>query len=131
AKKQRFIGENPASRLIALSDAPGARVRITFCGGDEFREPMEVMAAEFIAVKSYKAKGKRLTTWQLDEVTELEPVELEDPEAENGGEELAPDSADGEEAVADALAGPAGSEGDDDVSDEEVRDEINGQQHLF
>lgn len=131
AKKQRFIGENPASRLIALSDAPGARFRITFGGGDEFREPMEVMAAEFIAVKSYKAKGKRLTTWQLDEVTELEPVELEDPEAENGGEELAPDSADGEEAVADALAGPAGSEGDDDVSDEEVRDEINGQQHLF
>ncbi|MDE5959371.1 MAG: DNA gyrase/topoisomerase IV subunit A, partial [Muribaculaceae bacterium] len=111
--------------------APGARFRITFGGGDEFREPMEVMAAEFIAVKSYKAKGKRLTTWQLDEVTELEPVELEDPEAENGGEELAPDSADGEEAVADALAGPAGSEGDDDVSDEEVRDEINGQQHLF
>ncbi len=30
--------------------------------------------AEFIGVKSYKAKGKRLTSFTVDNITELEPV---------------------------------------------------------
>ena len=42
---------------------------------------MTVEAADFIAVKGYKAKGKRLTTYQLQEVNELEPTRF-DPEPE-------------------------------------------------
>ncbi len=72
-KKQRYLGENPASRLIVLSDAAGARFRIAFGGADSHREPLELDAAEFIAVKSFKAKGKRLTSFTLGEITELEP----------------------------------------------------------
>ena len=33
-KRQRFLGENENSTLIALSDAPGARFEVTFGGGD-------------------------------------------------------------------------------------------------
>ncbi len=62
AKHQRFIGENEASTMILLTDTPGARFRVTFGGNDSYREPIEIDAAEFIGVKSFKAKGKRLTT---------------------------------------------------------------------
>ena len=30
--------------------------------------------AEFIGVKSYKAKGKRLTSYMVDNIQEIEPV---------------------------------------------------------
>lgn len=73
AKKQRFIGDNDKSTLLLLTDTPGARVRLTFAGADSHREPMEVDAEEFVGSKSFRAKGKRLTTWQLQEVIELEP----------------------------------------------------------
>ena len=34
---------------------------------------------EFIGVKSYKARGKRLTTYEIDEIIELEPTKLPPP----------------------------------------------------
>ncbi|MDE6491217.1 MAG: DNA gyrase/topoisomerase IV subunit A, partial [Muribaculaceae bacterium] len=120
AKKQRFIGENPASQLILLSDAPGARVEVKFGGGDAFREPMIVDASEFIAVKSFKAKGKRLTMYEVESVTEIEPRQVE-PEEVSEVDTVA-ESQDG---------GSADIAGMPEQSDEEVRDEINGQQHLF
>ncbi|MDE5928933.1 MAG: DNA gyrase/topoisomerase IV subunit A, partial [Muribaculaceae bacterium] len=63
SRRQRYLGENPDSRLILLTDTPGARFEVTFGGSDSFREAMTVDAAEFIGTKSFKAKGKRLTTF--------------------------------------------------------------------
>ena len=76
-KRSRFIGDNEKSRLLLLSDAEGCRLCVTFGGGDEFRGSMEVDAVDFIAVKSYKAKGKRLTTYEVASITELEPREVD------------------------------------------------------
>ncbi|MCM1406520.1 MAG: DNA gyrase/topoisomerase IV subunit A [[Clostridium] fimetarium] len=121
AKRQRFLGENPASKLIALSDKAGARFRVTFGGGDSFREPLEVEAAEFVAVKSFKAKGKRLTTFALGSVEELEPREIPLPEE---ADEAAPDT-EGDSTADDAETGFT------EVSDDEVRDQILGQERLF
>ena len=59
--------------MILLSDTPGARFEVTFGGNDAFREPMVVDAAEFIGTKSFKAKGKRLTTFVIGEIREIEP----------------------------------------------------------
>jgi topoisomerase-4 subunit A len=117
AKKQRFLGDNEKSTLIALSDEPGARFEVRFGAPDDFREPLIIDAASFIAVKSLKAKGKRLTTYTLGDVTEIEPnpeisVDEADVEAE------ADDNADRE------ILEP-------DRSDDEVRDEIIGQERLF
>ncbi len=119
ARRQRFLGDNPASALVALSDAPGARFEITFGGGDAFREPLEVTAADFVAVKSFKAKGKRLTTFNVGSVTELDPVAVAMPDEddyENDSAEMETES---------------GSEAEPEKSDDEIRDEILGQQRIF
>lgn len=119
ARRQRFLGDNPASALVALSDAPGARFEITFGGGYAFREPLEVTAADFVAVKSFKAKGKRLTTFNVGSVTELDPVAVAMPDEddyENDSAEMETES---------------GSEAEPEKSDDEIRDEILGQQRIF
>ena len=54
------------------------RIEVAFGEGDSFREPMVVDAAEFIAVKGFKAKGKRLTTYSVATINELEPLRQED-----------------------------------------------------
>ena len=60
-----------------LSCHPHPQFRITFGGGDAFREPLVIDASEFIGVKGFKAKGKRITTFQIESVTELKPAEEE------------------------------------------------------
>ena len=116
-KRQRYLGENESSTLIALSDKPGAMFKVTFGAPDDFREPMVVDAEEFIAVKSFKAKGKRLTMFAVASVEELEPKAVAEPEEPEG---LEPDAGFVEDEEVDA-----------DRSDDEVRDEINGQQRIF
>ncbi len=73
ARKQRFIGDNPKSTLIALSDMAGVKFDITFGGDDAEREPLAIDAEEFIGVKSFKAKGKRVSNYTVDTVTTINP----------------------------------------------------------
>ncbi len=117
AKKQRYIGDNEKSILIALSDAPGARFEVKFGGGDEFRGSMEIVSPDFIAVKSFRAKGKRITNYEVESITEIEPIPIE------------------EETIADAEVQDEESSDieilDDGRSEDEVRDEITGQQRIF
>lgn len=117
AKRQSFIGENPKSELVALSDAPGARFLVTFGGADSVRGTMEVLAPEFISVKSFRAKGKRLTTYEVASIAEMEPLYI--PETEEGEVEEPETGAD-----MDTAAEP-------ERSSEEVRDEILGQKRIF
>nr|MDA3833191.1 hypothetical protein [Spirochaetales bacterium] len=53
-----------------------------FGGEDKDREKMIVEAAEFINIKGYKAKGKRLTTYQVHKIMELEPIIKDEPKPE-------------------------------------------------
>ena len=121
-RKQNYIGENPGSRLVFLTDEPYPRFRITFGGNDSFRDPMEVDAAEFIAVKGFKAKGKRLTTWTVDKIEQLEPLERADGDADGDEEEGEVPS---DEAKDENLDPDAGK------SQQQVIDEITGQLSLF
>jgi topoisomerase-4 subunit A len=117
AKKQNFLGENPDSKLILLTDTPYPRLEITFFEPDTFRGPMEIDAEQFIGLKGFKAKGKRLTTFALDQVNELEPARFPDPEedtTDNNEEEL-----------------PEVVDPDEGKSDSDIRDEITGQLKLF
>lgn len=113
AKKQRFVGESADSELIMLTDTPGARLRVEFGGADDFREPLELVASEFIGLKSFKAKGKRLTTYTLGSITELEPAEVSETEAEDVGPEEVETT-----------------QPEQEMSDEEVRDTLLGQERL-
>lgn len=78
SRKQSFLGDNPDSRLLLITDVANPRIEVAFGEGDSFREPMVVDAAEFIAVKGFKAKGKRLTTYSVATINELEPLRQED-----------------------------------------------------
>ena len=83
-KKQNWLSENPSSQLILLTDTPYPRIQITYGGADAFRGQEEIDAEQFITVKGYKAKGKRLTTFALEAVTELEPTRFpEEPETQD------------------------------------------------
>lgn len=125
ARKQRFIGDNERSSVILLSDTPHARFEVRFAAPDDFREPLIVDAENFIGLKSFKAKGKRLVTYALDTVTEIEPLIADDDDDENP--ETSDIIADGDESDQ-SDAAPAGN---DDISDDELRDEITGQKRIF
>ena len=80
AKKQNYLGENKHSNLILLSEQVFPRIQVVFGGHDDFREPLIVEASDFVGVKSYKAKGKRLTTYTVGNIEELEPTRMPEPE---------------------------------------------------
>lgn len=115
AKKQSFIGENTDSKLYLLSDAKFPRIKVTFAGADAFREPLVIDAEEYIGVKSYKAKGKRVTTFEVGTIEEIEPREVPDGEEEQPPVDIDADTV----------------EADDVINQNDVRDELTGQMRLF
>lgn len=83
-KLQNFLGDNKDSRLMLMSDADYPRFEVVFGGTDAYREALVVDADEFIGVKSFKAKGKRLTTFDVEQINELEPIRFKkEAEAED------------------------------------------------
>ena len=115
-KKQNFLGENPKSSLILLTDESFPRFEVVFGGNDAFRDPL-IIDAEFIGVKSFKAKGKRISTYTVETINELEPLRKEIPQPEVPEAELPDDT--------DTVTGSQ-SEGNSDILDE-----ITGQMKLF
>ena len=135
-RKQNFLGENQLSKLILLTDQVFPLIRVTYGGGDEFRGSEDIDVEQFIAVKGFKAKGKRLTTYQIESITELEPTRF--PEAQEEPEELedteAPEIPESPE-IPETQEHPESPEPDLDPdagkSEQQVIDEITGQMSLF
>ena len=75
-RRQNFLGENKQSQLILLSCQAYPRLQIIFGGNDSFRDPLIIEANDFIGIKSFKAKGKRLTTFSVARIEELEPTRM-------------------------------------------------------
>ena len=73
-KQIRFIGDHPDNKLVSITWVHYPRLEITFGGKNAERENEIVEVAEFIGVKSWKAKGKRLTNYEVQNITEIEPV---------------------------------------------------------
>ena len=116
-KKQNWLSDNPASQLLLLTDTPYPRLQVTYGGADAFRGSEEIDAEQFIAVKGYKAKGKRLTTYALESIEELEPTRFPEPPAETADADTEPEEED--------LDPDAGK------SEQQIRDELTGQLNLF
>ena len=119
-KKQNYLGENPNSQQLLLTDQVYPRILVTYGGADEFRGSEEIDVEQFIAVKGYKAKGKRLTTNQTESIVELEPLrfpteptEPVDP-VEEEEENLDPDAGKSQQQVLDELTGQQNLFSDDD-----------------
>lgn len=116
AKRQSFIGGNKDSHLFILSSDRYPRIEVKFGGGDSFREPLVIDAEEFIGDKSFKAKGKRLSNFEIDVVNELEPRAVEEEE------EVAVPEVDGQDMTVD----------DEPVkSQKDIFAELTGQKGLF
>ena len=113
-----FLGDNGYNKLLLLTDTPFPYIRVTFGGNDSFREPMEIDCEEFIAVKGFKAKGKRISTFAVDKVEELEPKRVPETSSEGEGE----DEDIAEEENLDPDAGK---------TQQQVKDEMTGQLNLF
>jgi topoisomerase-4 subunit A len=73
-KPQCFINEDPESKLISLTEVEYPRFEIYFGGKNKGRDNEIIEVAEFIGVKSYKAKGKRMTSYMVENIQEIEPV---------------------------------------------------------
>ena len=115
SRKLNYLGENKNNRLILLSEMVYPRLQVVFGGADSFREPLEIDVEEFIGVKSYKAKGKRITTFAVDSITELEPLRFPEAKEEKPEEQEEP-----------VIEDP-----DFGKSETDIIDEINGQMKLF
>ena len=114
SRKQNFLGENPKSRLMLLTDETYPRMEVVFGGHDSFREPLVIDADEFIGVKGFKAKGKRLSTFDIETINELDPIRFASTAqaTENKVEEAEDDD-------------------ETDKSNSDIIDEITGQMKLF
>lgn len=91
AKPQRFVGTDPQSKLLLLTDTKDPDLIMEF--NDSDRPAVPVDAAEFIAVKSFKAKGKRLTLSKDVTIREIpKPVEETAEEAQDSENTEFPDN---------------------------------------
>ena len=110
-RKQNYLGENENSQQILLTDTYYPRLLVTYGGNDAFRGSEEIDVEQFIAVKGFKAKGKRLTTWQIESIIELEPTRFPEPDTptdpteESEEEDLDPDAGKSQQQVLDELTG--------------------------
>ena len=85
------------------------------------RPDEELDAEQFIGVKGFKAKGKRITTWQIDSITELEPTRFNEEEYDT----TADDEHENDEDEEENLDPDAGK------SQQQIIDEQIGQLSLF
>ena len=81
-KRQNCLGDNKENKLIWFSQTPYPRIQVMFGGADAFREPLVLELDEFIGTKSFKARGKRLTPYTIDEIIELDPTRQPEPPAQ-------------------------------------------------
>ncbi|MEN8118934.1 MAG: DNA gyrase/topoisomerase IV subunit A [Bacteroidota bacterium] len=71
-----FIAEDNGSKLIALSQDKLPVINVKFGGKYQSRPDEEINVDEFIGVKGYKAKGKRISTYDIKSVEFIEPIEV-------------------------------------------------------
>lgn len=143
-RKQNYMGENIKNRLVILTDVPCPHFSVVLGGNDSMREPIDIDAEQFVGVKGFKAKGKRVTMWNVDHVDELEPLRQPEPEDENpdsddddGTHESDTPASGGTDPAPSAGGGAASTPKDENLdpdkgkSQQQVIDEITGQLNLF
>jgi topoisomerase IV subunit A len=90
----RFIGENPGNKLVSATWVRYPRFEIEFGGKNSDREHEIIEVAEFIGIKSWKAKGKRLSNYYVENIKELDPVIKDEHDQPPGKEEKETSTAD-------------------------------------
>ena len=89
-KRINILGDEKGSRMALLTDTFYPRLLVTMGDADSFREPMEIDAESFVGIKGVKARGRRVTTFSVKGVEELEPLRMPEPVPEQS-ESVEPD----------------------------------------
>jgi topoisomerase-4 subunit A len=118
-KKQSIIGGNPESVLLLLSEEKYPRFDVKFGEGDSFRGNVVIDADEFIGVKSFHAKGKRVSNYNVASVKEVEPRKVEEIEETTTVANIDNDDVEEDEPT------------ESFIDQQDVRDKLTGQQRLF
>ncbi len=116
ARHLNYMGDNKRNEQVLLTDECYPHLQVVFGGEDSFREPLDIEAEEFVAQKGFRAKGKRVTSYQVAAVNELEPTRKPEPKPE-------PEKKEEPE--------PVNEDPDAHKSDSDIIDEITGQMKLF
>ena len=94
-KPHNLIGEDgkgEGNEMLLLTSSSAPRLQIVYA--DKQREPLMVDAAGFVGVKSYKAKGRRLTIMDVKSVAE---VEANEERVDGAADESEPEVTEGDE----------------------------------
>jgi len=67
-KSLSIIGDNSKSRLVLLTNTIGSEVELFFGGKHRKRENEIISADDFIAIKGIKARGKRVTIYEIEKL---------------------------------------------------------------
>lgn len=81
-----FIGDSEKNKLVSVTWVRYPRFELEFGGKNSDRENEIIEVAEFIGIKSWKAKGKRLTNYFVENIKELEPIIKDEHEPVQGEE---------------------------------------------
>ena len=74
-KMLSFLDDEATMSFVAITDKPGATLVVTYKGAQATRPADEIDVDSFIGVKSHRAKGKRITTYDVDTLRFVEPEE--------------------------------------------------------
>lgn len=81
-KPQSYLPEDTKCEFVLISTEDFPRLQLHFGGKHKNRKEEEIDTESFIAVKGFKAKGKRLSGYEIRKVEELEPVRFKEEEEE-------------------------------------------------
>ena len=76
-KMLSFLEEDNSMVFVTITDKQGATLVVTYKGAQATRPADEVDVDSFIGIKSHRAKGKRITTYDVDTLQFVEPEEPE------------------------------------------------------
>ena len=130
-RKQNFLGDNLSSKLVLLSDQVYPLIRIIYGGKDEFRGQEDIDAEQFIAVKGFKAKGKRISTYEVERITELEPARQPDTPLSFTEGDTADAVLETTEDTSEVVDEAVNLDPDAGKSRQQIIDEMTGQLRLF
>ena len=76
-KMQSFLEDEASADFVCITGVEGATLVVTYKGAHAARPADEVDVDSFIGVKSHRAKGKRITTYDVATLSFVEPEQVE------------------------------------------------------
>ncbi|MFI3323013.1 MAG: DNA gyrase/topoisomerase IV subunit A [Rikenellaceae bacterium] len=87
-KAQLFIPESKGSYLVSINSDSYPRLEVKFTGANSTRSDEIVDVEQFIGVKSFRAKGKRVSTYAIGSLVFIEPERFDDDSQQSQEEEV-------------------------------------------